>query len=40
MLAFTLYKAFLKIKMGSGTSLAALFAAWFLRKNISYVMFY
>ena len=39
-LALTLYKAFLKNKMRSGTSLPASFFAWFLKKNISHVMVY
>ena len=40
-LAFTLYKAFLKkIKIGSGTSLPDSFPVWFLKKNISHVLFY
>ena len=36
----TLYKAFLKNKKISGTSLPASFPVWFLKKNISYVVFY
>ena len=38
-LAFTSYKAFLKIKKRSGTSLLALFSTWFLKKIISLVIF-
>ena len=37
--AFTWYKAFL-INKRSGTSLPVWFSAWFLKKNISLVMFY
>ena len=37
-LAFTSYKAFLKNKKRSGTSLPASFSAWFLMKNISLVL--
>ena len=40
LLAFTSYKAFLKNKKASGTSLPASFSAWFLKKNISLVIFY
>ena len=39
-LAFTLHKAFLKEKKRSGTSLPYSFSAWFLKENISLVMFY
>ena len=39
-LAFTIYKAFLKNKKRPGTSLPASFLAWFLKKNISFVLFY
>ena len=39
-LAFASYKALLKSKKRSGASLPALFSAWFLKKNISVVMFY
>ena len=39
-LAFNSYKAFLKNKKISGTSLPALFSAWFLKKKISLVIFY
>ena len=39
-LAFTSYKAILKNKNRSGTSLSASFSAWFLKKNISVVVFY
>ena len=38
-LVFTLNKAFWKNKR-SGSSLPALFSAWFLKKNISHVIFY
>ena len=37
---FILYKAFLKSKKSSGTSLPAWFSAWFLKKNIHLVIFY
>ena len=36
----TSYKAFLKNKKGSGTSLPTSFSARFLKKNISVVIFY
>ena len=36
--AFTSFKAFLKNKKRSGTSLPALFSAWFLKKNISPIL--
>ena len=39
-LVITTYKAFLKNKKRSGTSLSASFSAWFLKKNISVVIFY
>ena len=39
-LAFTSYKAFLKNKKRSGTSLPTLFSAWFLKKNIYLVIFH
>ena len=39
-LAFTSYKAFLKNKKRSGTSLPASFSAWFLKKYISVVILY
>ena len=39
-LTITLHKASLKNKKDSGTSLPASFSAWFLRKNISHVIFY
>ena len=39
-LAFTSYKAFVKNKKRSGTSLSASFSAWFLKKNISVVILY
>ena len=39
-LAFTSYIAYSKNKKRSGTSLSALFSAWFLKKNISVVIFY
>ena len=39
-LAFTSYQAFLKSKERSGTSFSASFSAWFLKKNISVVIFY
>ena len=38
--ALTSYKAFLKNNKRSGTSLPASFSAWFLKKNISVVIFY
>ena len=38
--AFTSYKAFFKNKKRSITSLSASFSAWFLKKNISLVIFY
>ena len=34
----TSYKAFLKNKKRSGTSVSASFSAWFLKKNISLVI--
>ena len=37
--AFTSHKAFLKNKKRSGTSLLTSFSAWFLKKNISAVIF-
>ena len=40
LLVFTFYKAFLKNKKWSGTSLPASFFARFLKKNISLVTFY
>ena len=39
-LAFTSYKAFLKNKKRPGTSLPVSFSAWFLKKNISLVIFH
>ena len=39
-LAFTSYKALLKNKKRSGTSLTASFSAWFLKINILLVIFY
>ena len=39
-LAFTLYKAFLKNEKRSGTSPTASFSAWFLKKNVSLLIFY
>ena len=39
-LAFTSYKPFLKDKSRSGASLPASFSAWFLKKIISFVIFY
>ena len=39
-LAFTLYKASLKNKESSGTSLPTWFCPWFLKKNISLIIFY
>ena len=39
-LAFTSFKAFWKNKNRPETSLPASFSAWFLKKNISFVMFY
>ena len=39
-LAFTSNKAFKKNKKRSGTSLPALFSTWFLKKSISFVIFY
>ena len=39
-LAFTLYKDILKNKKRSVTIFSASFSAWFLRKNISHVIFY
>ena len=39
-LTFSFYKAFLKNKRRSGTSLPASFSAWFLKKNIFHVIFY
>ena len=38
--AFTSYKAFIKNKKRSETSLPASFSAWFLKKNISVVIYY
>ena len=38
--AFTSYKAFLKNEKRPGTSLPALFSAWFLKKNMLVVIFY
>ena len=38
--AFTSYKAFLKNKKRSGTSLPASFSAWVLKKNIFVVIFH
>ena len=38
--AMAWYKAFLKNKKRSGTSLPASFSAWFLKENISLVTFY
>ena len=38
--AFTLFKAFLKIKKRSATNRPASFSALFLKKNISHVIFY
>ena len=39
-LTFTSYKAFIKDKKRSGTSLPTLFYAWFLKTNISLTIFY
>ena len=39
-LAFTSYKAFLKNRKRSGISLRTSFSAWFLKKNLSLVIFY
>ena len=39
-LAFTSYKAFIKNKKRSRTSLPTSFSAWFLKKNVSVVIFY
>ena len=39
-LTFTSYKSFLKNKKKSRTSVAALFSAWLLKKNIYVVIFY
>ena len=39
-LAFTWHKVFLKSKKRSGISLPASCFAWFLKKNISHIMFY
>ena len=39
-LATTTYKAFLKNKMRSETSLLGSFSAWFLKKNIYHVIFF
>ena len=39
-LAFTSYKAFLKNQKKSGTSFPVSFSAWFLKKNMSHVIFY
>ena len=39
-LIFTLYKAFSKNKKGSETSLSSSFSTWFLKKNISHIIFY
>ena len=39
-LAFTSYKAFLKNKKRSGTSLPTSFSAWFFKKNISVIFYY
>ena len=36
----TLYKAFLKNKKMSGTSLSATFSAWFLNNNIYLIILY
>ena len=38
--AFTWYKAILKNKKRSGTNLFASFFTWFLKKNITHVIFY
>ena len=38
LLAFSLYKAFLKLKKWSVSRLSASFSAWFLKKNISHVI--
>ena len=38
--AFTTHKAFFKNKNRSGTSLTASFSAWFLKKNIFFVILY
>ena len=40
LLAFTLCSTFLKNKKRPGTSLPASFFVWFLKKNISFVIFY
>ena len=39
-LAFASYKAFSKNKKGSETSLSSSFSTWFLKKNISHIIFY
>ena len=39
-LGLTLYEAFLKNKKRSGTSLTASYSTWFLKKNISHIIFY
>ena len=40
LLGFSSYKVFLKNKERSGISLPVSFSAWFLKKNVSLVMFY
>ena len=40
LVAFTSYKAFLKNNQRSGTILPASFSVWYLKKNISVVIFY
>ena len=37
---FTFYKAFWKSKERSGTSLPVLFSVWFLKKNITHIIFF
>ena len=39
-LSFISYKAFVKNKKRSGTTLCASFCAWYLKKNISFIIFY
>ena len=39
-IVFILYKAFLKNKKRAGTSLPARFSIWFVKRNISHVVFY
>ena len=39
-ISFTSYKAFLKNKKRSGTRFPASFSAWFIKENISFVIFF